>query len=88
MPAALKNSLEWLTKSGELDQKKVIAITYTPNPPRGSKAMQSLLWSLTALNANVLTSLELYHSDIAFDNDGRAVLIEGLDLLKEAFSLL
>lgn len=88
MPAVLKNALEWLTKSGVLDQKKVVAMTYTPNEPRGKKSMQSLLWSLTALNANVLTSLELHHTDIAFDEEGRVVFTEGMEILKEVFNLL
>lgn len=50
--------------------------------------MQSLLWSLTALNANVLTSLELHHTDIAFDEEGKVVFTEGVDVLKEVFNLL
>jgi len=88
LPAVLKNALEWLTKSGELDQKKVIAMTYTPNPPRGEKSMQSLLWSLTAMNANVLTSLELHHTEISFDEQGIVVLTDGEDILKEVMKLI
>lgn len=88
IPASLKSALEWLTSSGELFDKKVLAITYTPNEPRGEKAMQSLVWSLTALDAKVLTSLSLYHTDISFDENGILKIKEGVLLLKEAIKLL
>lgn len=68
IPALLKNAFEWITASGELYQKKLIAIVFTPNAPRGERAMQSLLFSLTALDANVLTSCQLYQNEI-FDAD-------------------
>ena len=64
IPAVLKNALEWITSSGELSGKKVLAITYTPSEPRGEKAMQSLCHSLQALSANIVGSLSIYHSDI------------------------
>ena len=34
IPAVLKSALEWLTESGELSNKPVLAITYTPLAPR------------------------------------------------------
>ena len=60
LPAALKNALEWLTTGGELANKPVVVLTATPHPPRGTRAMQSLLWTLEALNARVLTQLDVY----------------------------
>ncbi len=87
IPAALKNALEWLTSSGEFVNKQVLAITYTPYAPRGGKAMQSLLWSLTALNARVMGSLELYHTDISFDTEGHVLKRKGEALLIEAVQL-
>ena len=65
IPAALKNALEWITQSGELAFKQVLPITYTPSPPRGEKAIQSLLWSLQALDARIVGQLDLYQSDEA-----------------------
>jgi len=88
IPAVLKNALEWLTKTGDLANKKTIAICYTPHEPRGEKAMVSLLYSLKALDAQVLASLMLYHTDIGFDMDGQASLKELPELLKAALSLL
>ena len=43
IPAILKNSLEWLSSSGEMVNKPVIAMTLSPKPPRGQLAMISLL---------------------------------------------
>ncbi len=62
LPANLKNALEWLTTSGKLMSKPVLPITFTPHPPRGEKAMKSLLWSLEALDVRVIASLDLYQS--------------------------
>lgn len=88
IPAILKNGLEWLTKSGELQGKRVLAITYTPHPPRGEKVMRALLWSLSALNANVVSSLSLYQTSIQIKNQIPVGDAEELELLKEAVRLL
>lgn len=89
MPARLKNALEWLTTSGELVGKSVLAISYTPSKPRGEKAMQSLLWSLKALDANVVTSLALYQNILTIDSNRKITGDETeLILLKESLGLL
>ena len=88
MPALIKNAFEWLTSSGELAQKRVLAITFTPHESRGEKAMQSLLWTLQALNANVVVSLPLYQNEIEFDTADNFIENEVLALLKEALVLL
>jgi NAD(P)H-dependent FMN reductase len=88
IPATIKNALEWLTSSGEMAEKRVLPITFTPHPPRGEKAMQSLIWSLTALNARIVTQLPLYQSEIRFDQNGKILNEEIQEILKEAVSLL
>lgn len=88
IPAVLKNALEWLTTSGELDGKSVLPITYTPYAPRGEKAMQSLLWSLTALNARIVTSLPLYKTELEINSSGKLVGTESLEMLGAAIDLL
>jgi len=88
MPAIIKNGLEWLSSSGELAQKRVLAITFTPNEPRGEKAMQSLLWTLQALNANVVVSLPLYQNEVEFDVNGQFMENEVVEMLKEATKIL
>ncbi len=75
VPAQIKNALEWLAESGEMNQKKVLAISFTPYPPRGQKALESLINSLISLKSNILPSLELYYENlikdkhIVIDND-------------------
>ena len=88
MPALLKNALEWLTSSGELVQKRVVAITFTPHEPRGEKAMQSLLWSLQALDANVVVSLPLYQNEIELDKIEDSIENEIIEMLKETIHIL
>jgi len=63
LPAVIKNALEWLASSGELNEKPVIPITFTPNAPRGENAMTSLCWSLKALNARILPTLSIYQTE-------------------------
>ena len=78
IPAALKNAIEWVYASGELAHKKVLPIVYTPKAPRGEKAMQSLINSLSALEANVVVNLLLHH-----DED-----VESFEMLQEALNIL
>lgn len=86
IPAVLKSSLEWLTQSGELVNKKILAITYTPNSPRGEKAMISLNQTLKALDAQVLATLDLYINETWVNDDGK---LEGAtELLSAAMKLI
>ena len=64
IPAVLKNALEWMTASGELREKSVLAITFTPDPPRGEFAMKSLLQSLKASKANVISEIQIYRNNL------------------------
>ena len=88
IPALIKNAFEWVTASGELHQKKVLAITFTPNELRGKKAMQSLLWSLQALDTQVVAQLPMYQNEIEFDEKNQFVMNEQIEMLKEAIYLL
>jgi NAD(P)H-dependent FMN reductase len=85
IPAVLKNALEWTTQTGEFSNKKTLAISYTPHPPRGKYAMSSLINSLNALDANVVASLDLYHDSVKgnhFNSDTTELLKEALKLLE------
>lgn len=88
MPAVLKNALEWLTTSGELDGKRTLALTYTPHPPRGVEAMTSLLWSLKALNANIVAQCRLYQNELQLNSLTQLEGEESVTLLKECIQLL
>ncbi len=52
VPGVLKNALDWLVFSGELNEKPVIAISASPLYTGGDKALASLLLTLTALGTN------------------------------------
>lgn len=88
LPASLKNALEWIASSGELVDKRVLPITLTPHEPRGEHAMQSLCWSLQALNARIVTQLSLYHKDLVYDEAGILQPSEGQELLLAALDVL
>lgn len=88
IPAVIKNALEWITTSGELVGKPILPITFTPHEPRGEKAMQSLCWSLQALDAQIVVQLPLFQNEINFRKDNSLVESEGVEMLKEAVKLL
>lgn len=68
IPAVVKNGLEWITQSGELTDKPVLAVTFTPKAPRGEYAMKSLLFSLQTLKARVVTQMPLYRDEVNYEN--------------------
>jgi NAD(P)H-dependent FMN reductase len=74
IPAVLKNGLEWLKSSGELFGKPVLPITFTPHPPRGEHAMESLRKSLQALEARIVVELPLYQNALSKNAQGEWVL--------------
>jgi len=88
IPALLKNALEWLTSSGELFEKPVLAITFSPHKPRGEKAMEALLNTLAALKARVVGQLDLYQTEVTFNADGEIIDSEIIDLLRVAIGHL
>ena len=53
MPGALKNGLDWLVSSGELYRKPVAALSASPSPQGGERALGWLRQTLTALDAAV-----------------------------------
>lgn len=53
VPGTLKNALDWTVSSGSLNEKPVAAISASPLPTGGDKALASLLLTLTALGARM-----------------------------------
>ena len=56
MPGSLKNALDWLVSSGELWRKPVAVISASPSATGGEKAHAALCLTLTALEAEIVTS--------------------------------
>ena len=88
IPAVLKNALEWLTKSGELNTKRILPITYSPNKPRGAHAMTSFIASLKALNANIVGSLQLYQNELIINEESEMSGSSSVALLDAAIDTL
>lgn len=88
MPAVLKNALEWITSSGELDNKKVLVISFTPSAPRGERAMQSVVWSLQALNAKIIAQLPLYQSELKITKAGELEGDNSIEAIKTVFEFV
>ena len=64
IPGLLKNALDWLVFSGELNEKPVAAISASPLYSGGEKALASLILTLTALGANIGTGSSLSIANI------------------------
>ena len=88
LPAQIKSALEWIASSGELVGKPVLPITYTPNEPRGERAMQSLLWSLEALDARIVAQVAIYHNQIKVVNGKFEGDKETIEMLSEVLRML
>ena len=64
VPGVLKNALDWVVSSGELNEKPVVAISASPLYSGGDKALASLLLTLTALGSNMGTDSSLSIANI------------------------
>ena len=54
IPSVLKNGLEWLVSSGELNEKPVLSISTSPLPSGGAKAHKELRSVLQALGVTLV----------------------------------
>lgn len=88
IPAVLKNALEWITESGELANKPVLPITFTPSPPRGKYAMKSLVHSLLASKSKIVVELPLYRSECVLNNGKFSLSQEQKEMIQAAIGLL
>src|SRR5690554_3508857 len=88
IPAVLKNMIEWCTHSGEFENKNVLPITFTPHAPRGDHAMQSLLFSLKTMNANVVAQLPMYKTEEKIKEKLILLSLDTQRLLEGALELL
>ena len=89
IPAQVKNAFEWITTTGELARKSIILIVYTPKAPRGDKAMQSLQWTLKALDAQIVCALSLYQEELKIDQNHELIAEDWVKvMLDEAILML
>lgn len=64
VPGVLKNALDWLVSSGELNDKPAAAVSASPMYSGGDKALASLLLTLGALGTKMDTDASLSIPDI------------------------
>jgi chromate reductase len=54
LPGALKNGIDWVIGSGELEGKIVAITTAVPSPERGRRGLQALRDTLSAVRATIV----------------------------------
>jgi chromate reductase, NAD(P)H dehydrogenase (quinone) len=54
LPGSLKNGIDWVIGSGELEQKVVAFTAAVPGPERGRRGLQALRDTLTAVRATMV----------------------------------
>jgi NAD(P)H-dependent FMN reductase len=54
LPGVLKNGIDWVIGSGELEGKVVAITTAVPGPERGRRGLQALRDTLTAVRATIV----------------------------------
>jgi NAD(P)H-dependent FMN reductase len=84
VPGVLKNALDWLVFSGELNKKPVAAISASPLYTGGDKALASLLLTLTALGTKIGagSSLSIGNIKNKMNNTGELIDVETISCLK------
>jgi chromate reductase len=54
LPGALKNGIDWVISSGELEEKVVAITAAVPGPERGRRGLQALRDTLSAVRARIV----------------------------------
>src|SRR6186713_1567659 len=54
LPGVLKNAVDWVIGSGELERKVVAVTAAVPGPERGRRALQALCDTLSAVRAEIV----------------------------------
>ena len=54
LPGALKNGIDWVIGSGELEEKVVAITAAVPGPERGRRGLQALRDTLSAVRARIV----------------------------------
>ena len=58
LPGVLKNGIDWVIGSGELEQKVVAITAAVTGPPRGRRGLEALRNTLSAVRATVVSGAE------------------------------
>jgi chromate reductase, NAD(P)H dehydrogenase (quinone) len=67
LPGALKNAIDWLIGSGELEGKRIATFAVTAAPERGLLGLQALAQTLAAVKADLLGNRPIVKGNEAAD---------------------
>lgn len=73
LPGSLKNGIDWLIGTGELECKRVAITASVPHPDRGRRGLDALRQTLAAVSAEVLWDQALVRGP-DFDTELRKLL--------------
>jgi len=65
LPGALKNAIDWVIGSGELERKLIAVTASTTSPERGVRGLQALLVTLAAVKARIIGGTPIARSPSA-----------------------
>jgi chromate reductase len=88
VPGVLKNALDWLVSSGELNEKPVFSISASPLNSGGEKALASLLLTLIALGTVEVGRLSIPNIKNKINANKEIADEDTLKALKGIFDLL
>ena len=73
LPGVLKNAIDWVIGSGELERKVVAITAATASPERGRRGLQALRDTLSAVRATIIGG-EPIPAGVAFESEVAALL--------------
>ncbi len=73
LPGALKNGIDWVIGSGELESKLVAITAAVPGPERGRRGLQALRDTLGAVSAAIVGGEPIVRGP-SFEHDVRALM--------------
>jgi chromate reductase len=74
LPGALKNAIDWVIGSGELERKIVAITSATTHPDRGRLGLQALRQTLNAVSATIVGGEPLSKNAPTFEHDVEALV--------------
>ncbi len=83
LPGALKNGVDWVVGSGELERKVVGITASTNHPERGLRGLAALRDTLGAVNAIIVGGEPIVRGP-AFDGEVRALVAGLVDAMRSA----
>ena len=79
LPGVLKNGIDWVIGSGELEQKVVAITAAVTGPPRGRRGLEALRNTLSAVRATVVSGAEPIAKGPDFESQVTALVRALLD---------